>query len=104
MPFSVTWCRSARPCLVARCHATANVADSPARARSRSTAAPGSPRLCARPCGCDASHPDPDRWMIVWDAEFDQHTFDSTLTELLVAELTGVLEPQLTDFTVDSPE
>lgn len=42
--------------------------------------------------------------MIVWDAEFDQHTFDSTLTELLVAELTGVLEPQLTDFTVDSPE
>jgi len=45
----------------------------------------------------------PDRWTIVWDVEFEGHTFDGTLTELLIAELTGALEPQLTDFTADQP-
>ncbi|HEX8628453.1 MAG TPA: hypothetical protein VF755_09825 [Catenuloplanes sp.] len=48
----------------------------------------------------DTSDPDPDRWTIVWDVEFECHRFDGTLTELLVAELTGELRPQLTDFTV----
>jgi hypothetical protein len=32
--------------------------------------------------------------------EFDRNTFDGTLTELLVAELTGVLDPELTAYTV----
>jgi hypothetical protein len=48
----------------------------------------------------DTSHPDPDRWTITWEVEFDRHTFDGTLTELLVAELTDHLEPRLTAFTV----
>ncbi|TCO61152.1 SUKH superfamily protein [Actinocrispum wychmicini] len=48
----------------------------------------------------DTSNPDPDRWPILWDVEFDRHTFNGTLTELLVADLTGTLDPQLTAFTV----
>jgi hypothetical protein len=66
---------------------------------------PGGLLLCASTEGRDAlwwdtSQPNPDRWTITWDVEFDRHTFDGTLTELLVAELTGQLEPRLTDFTV----
>ncbi|MBP2337695.1 hypothetical protein JOF41_003873 [Saccharothrix coeruleofusca] len=65
---------------------------------------PGGLLLCATTEGrdvlwWDTSNPDPDRWPILWDVEFDRHTFDGTLTELLVAELTGALDPQLTDFT-----
>ncbi|WP_433211829.1 hypothetical protein [Microtetraspora malaysiensis] len=44
----------------------------------------------------DTSHPDPDRWTITWDVEFDRHTFDGTLTELLIADLTGTLPRPLT--------
>jgi hypothetical protein len=67
--------------------------------------APGGLLLCATTEGrdvlwWDTSNPDPDRWPIVWDVEFDRHTFDGTLTELLIADLTGILDPQLTNFTV----
>jgi len=66
---------------------------------------PGGLLLCASTEGrdvlwWDTSNPDPDRWPILWDVEFDPHTFNGTLTEMLIADLTGVLEPQLTDFTV----
>ncbi|MEV8635052.1 SMI1/KNR4 family protein [Streptosporangium sp. NPDC051023] len=47
----------------------------------------------------DTSHPDPDQWTIIWDVEFDRHTFAGTLTELLVADLTGTLESSLTVLT-----
>ncbi|ATE54554.1 SMI1/KNR4 family protein [Actinosynnema pretiosum] len=66
---------------------------------------PGGLLLCATTEGrdilwWDTTAPDPDRWSIVWDAEFAAHTFPGTLTELLVADLTGVLRPRLTAFTV----
>jgi hypothetical protein len=49
----------------------------------------------------DRSHTDPDQWTITWDAEFHRYTFNGTLTELLVAELTGHLRPRLTAFTLN---
>lgn len=78
-------------------------ADHPGQARAIHPE-PGGLLLCATTEGRDELWWDtsnPDRWTIVWDVEFDGHTFDGTLTELLIAELTGVLEPQLTDFTAD---
>ncbi|MGP4102506.1 SMI1/KNR4 family protein [Nonomuraea sp. KM90] len=44
----------------------------------------------------DTSDPDPDRWTMVWDIEFDRHTFPGTLTELVIADLTGRLGKPLT--------
>jgi hypothetical protein len=35
-------------------------------------------------------------WAITWDVEFDHRTFAGTLTELLVADFTGRLDPPLT--------
>ncbi|PWK87421.1 hypothetical protein C8D88_104582 [Lentzea atacamensis] len=66
---------------------------------------PGGLLLCASTEGrdvlwWDTSNPDPGRWTILWDVEFDRHRFEGTLTELLVAELTGVLDPQLTGYTL----
>ncbi|MEV4015657.1 SMI1/KNR4 family protein [Nonomuraea angiospora] len=40
--------------------------------------------------------PDPDRWTMVWDVEFDRHTFPGTLTELMIADLTSRLASPLT--------
>jgi hypothetical protein len=65
---------------------------------------PGGLLLCATTEGrdvlwWDTSNPDPDRWPILWDVEFDRHSFDGTLTELLVADLTGALDPLLTGFS-----
>jgi hypothetical protein len=67
---------------------------------------PGGLLLCASTEGrdvlwWDTSNPDPDRWPILWDVEFDRHTFEGTLTELLVSDLTGVLDPRLTAFTIN---
>ncbi len=68
---------------------------------------PGEERqlLCATTEGSDVlwwdtPNPDPDRWPILWNVEFDRHTFNGTLTELLISDLTGALDPQLTAFTV----
>ena len=62
---------------------------------------PGGLLLCAMTEGrdtlwWDTAPPDPDQWTITWDVEFDQHRFAGTLTELIIADLTGRLEPALT--------
>jgi hypothetical protein len=62
---------------------------------------PGGLLLCATTEGrdilwWDTSRPNPDQWTITWDVEFDRHTFAGTLTELLVADFTGRLDPPLT--------
>ncbi|AQZ68559.1 unnamed protein product [[Actinomadura] parvosata subsp. kistnae] len=44
----------------------------------------------------DTSNPDPDRWTMAWDVEFDRYTFSGTLTELVIADLTGRLDESLT--------
>jgi hypothetical protein len=53
----------------------------------------------------DTSDPDPDRWTMVWDVEFDRHTFPGTLTELVIADLTSRLAAPLTalDPSSDGP-
>jgi hypothetical protein len=47
----------------------------------------------------DTSDPGPDRWTIIWEVEFDRQTFPGTLTELIIADLTGRLTPALTSLT-----
>jgi hypothetical protein len=47
----------------------------------------------------DTADPDPDRWTLTWDVEFSAHTFAGTVTELLIADLTGRLEAGLTSLT-----
>ncbi|WP_433515340.1 hypothetical protein ACQP2T_06800 [Nonomuraea sp. CA-143628] len=44
----------------------------------------------------DTSDPDPNRWTMVWDVEFNRHTFPGTLTELVIADLTSRLASPLT--------
>ncbi|WNV87734.1 hypothetical protein [Umezawaea sp. Da 62-37] len=80
-------------------------ADEPARALPIYPE-PGGLLLCASTEGrdvlwWDTSNPDPDSWPVLWDVEFDRNIFKGTLTELLVSDLTGVLDPRLTAFTVD---
>ncbi|GLY50101.1 hypothetical protein [Lentzea sp. NBRC 102530] len=67
---------------------------------------PGGLLLCATTEGravvwWDTADPDPDRWTIVWDTEYQEQTFDGTLTQLLVADLTGALDDGLTAFEVN---
>lgn len=50
----------------------------------------------------DTTDPDPDRWTIVWDVDIFRETFAGTLTELLLADLTGRLEPRLSSRTPSS--
>ncbi|MGW4965975.1 SMI1/KNR4 family protein [Nonomuraea sp. NPDC004186] len=63
--------------------------------------APGGLLWCANTEGretiwWDTRDPDPDRWTMVWDVEFDRHTFPGTLTELVIADLTSRLASSLT--------
>ncbi|MFD1547323.1 SMI1/KNR4 family protein [Nonomuraea guangzhouensis] len=53
----------------------------------------------------DTGDPDPDRWTMVWDVEFDRRTFPGTLIELVIADLTSRLASPLTalDPSSDGP-
>ncbi|MFF0776749.1 SMI1/KNR4 family protein [Nonomuraea wenchangensis] len=62
---------------------------------------PGGLLWCANTEGRDCiwwhtCDPDPNRWTMVWDVEFDRRTFPGTLTELLIADLTSRLASPLT--------
>lgn len=51
----------------------------------------------------DTTRPDPDRWTMAWQVDTgERQDFDGSLTELLVADLTGRLEPELTGFAIET--